>query len=75
MSSWRAVVVIGLNGSLYLFLSRVHWNKNNFDKIFLFSQVIAVSKSSDIVLMVLDASKVSVYLHSVLIANPCDEWM
>ena len=40
-----------------------------------FSQVIAVSKSSDIVLMVLDASKVSVCLYSVLAVNPCDEWM
>ncbi|KAF9685285.1 hypothetical protein SADUNF_Sadunf03G0038700 [Salix dunnii] len=35
-------------------------------------QVIAVSKSSDIVLMVLDASKVSVYLYSVLAVNPCE---
>jgi hypothetical protein len=36
---------------------------------FLSSQVIAVSKSSDIVLMVLDASKVSVCLFSVLAAD------
>jgi hypothetical protein len=43
--------------------------------LFFSSQVIAVSKSSDIVLMVLDASKVIVCLFSVLAADPTDEWI
>lgn len=38
----------------------VPWRLKNLTR--LFSQVIAVAKSSDIVLMVLDASKVSVFL-------------
>jgi hypothetical protein len=43
----------------------VYWRLNNLTR--LFSQVIAVAKSSDIVLMVLDASKVSVFLAVVLL--------
>lgn len=53
-----------------------HGNHNAFD-IFFPSQVIAVSKSSDIVLMVLDASKVSFYVNYAvfLLSLPPDEWI
>ena len=43
----------------------VFWRLNNLTRPF--SQVIAVAKSSDIVLMVLDASKVSVFLAVVFL--------